>query len=117
MRPPSARMFYDTVTVKPLVTSQDASGARAKTWPETSWVNMKASVQPSSTMRRQPYQGATRSEVDATVYFPSDPGVKPDDQLAWHVTATFDRTFSARGPANPPAGQDAVWSLELVEVK
>lgn len=118
MRHPSARMFPNDVTFLPLVWSpQDAPGGRVKSWPLSGGVQLRCSVQPGGSSRRQPFQGAVRSEVDATAYFHDDPGASVDDRLIWHVSGQLDRTFSAKGPANPPAGRDGVWSLDLMEIK
>ncbi len=118
MRHPSPRMFFNDATHLPLVwTDQDAAGGRRKTWPLSGGIQLRCSVQPGGDSRRQPMQGAIRSEVDAIAYFHDDPSVSVDDRLVWHVTGQLDRTFSAKGPANPPAGRDGVWSLDLMEIK
>jgi hypothetical protein len=111
----SSRQFPNSITITPVVLGQDKAGGRTKSWPASGAAAINCSFQPIPS-RRQNYQGGTRAIVTAVAYFRQDPGTSVDDLVVWHAP-NGDRKYSAAGPANPPCGSTALWSLELTEVR
>lgn len=120
VRPFSARMFPDTVTAYPATwgTDDDAGTGRA----DGIGPALACSVQwPTDTRlaRRDVDKdfGAVVSTTDYTVLFPSDPGIPTADcKLVWTahsgVALAAPVVMTSKGPARPPSGLRARWTVD-----
>lgn len=100
----------DTVTVKPVVVTQDAEGGEVRT--PSSGTPMAAYVR-DARGRRARDQGRQGAAATHIVYFAADPGLAQEDVVAWG-----SRTLVALGPADhvsDPVGAEEYWSLLAVE--